>query len=406
MMKTMKKLLAAVLIAAVALSVCACSGSAPDNGETVITLKGDSAAVKGGGASAKGGTVSINAAGTYRINGKLSDGSVIVDTGEVPTEVTLILDGAEINCLTAPAIHIKQAKDARIVLADGTNNVLVSGAAGTPPAADASGAALYCEDDLDIDGGGSLSVLGNINNGIGCKKDLDINGGVVAVTAVNNGIRGANSVEIKGGDVSVNAGNDGVKSTAADKPGKGYVTVSGGTLTVAARGDGISAATELNITGGAVSVNANGDGALNSSKALKAGTAISVTDGTLRLASLGSTAVSCDGDIAVSGGEIYISAAKRGFNAAGSFKISGGTVFALVGSKKDASPAPGGQSFLCAPLKGGAGDVVTVSDGGELASLTAVTEYCQAFFSAPELKPGGEYSVANQQRSASAVGKQ
>lgn len=406
-MKAMKKWIAALLCAALTVSLCACASSEPTaaNGETVITLKGDSASVKGGGASAKGSTVSINTAGTYRISGSLSDGSILVDTGEAATEVTLILDGVDICCLTAPTIHIKQAKDARLVLADGTENVLVSGTAGEPLAAEASGAALYCEDDLDIDGGGALSVLGNINNGIGCKKDLDINGGTIAVTAVNNGIRGVNSVEIKGGAVSVNAANDGVKSTATDKPGKGYVSVSGGVLTVAAQGDGVSAATELSITDGTVSISANGDGAAGSSKALKAGGALSISGGTLQLASLSSTAVSGDGDITVSGGELAISAAKRGFNAGGSFQITGGTVLALVGSKKDVSPAPGGQSYACAQLNGSAGDSVTVSAGQELASGTAATEYAQVFFSSPEAEPGTAYSFANQQRTVSAVGK-
>lgn len=403
-MKAMKKILAAILLAAMIMSLCACGNSDPANGETLITLNGDSATVKGGGASVKGGSVSINAAGTYRVSGSLSDGSIVVDTGEVPTEVTLILDGAEICCLSAPAIHIKQAKDARIVLQDGTENKLLSGTAGAPVAEDASGAALYCEDDLDIDGGGALSVQGNINNGIGCKKDLDINGGVIAVTAVNNGIRGVNSVEIKGGDVNVSAANDGVKSTAADKPGKGFVTVSGGTLTVSSKGDGISAATELNIAGGAVSINANGDGE-QSSKALKAGTAVSISGGAVQLVSLSGTAVACDGSVAVSGGDVFISAAKRAFNAAGGCEISGGTVFAIIGSKKDAAPSAGGQSYVCAQLSGSPGDTVTVSGGDKLASVTAVTAYSQAFFSSPELESGGQYLFENQLRSASAEGK-
>lgn len=404
-MKAMKKTLAAILLAAMILSLCACGNSEDANGETLITLNGDSATVKGGGASAKGGSVSINAAGTYRVSGSLSDGSIVVDTGEVPTEVTLILDGADICCLSAPAIHIKQAKDARIVLQDGTENKLVSGTAGAIVSEDASGAALYCEDDLDIDGGGALSVQGNINNGIGCKKDLDINGGVIAVTAVNNGIRGVNSVEIKGGDVNVNAANDGVKSTAADKPGKGFVTVSGGTLTVSSKGDGISAATELNITGGSVSINANGDGEQSSSKALKAGAAVSVSGGAVQLVSLSGTAVACDGSVAVSGGDVFISAAKRAFNAAGGCEISGGKVFALIGSKKDAAPSAGGQSYVCAQLSGSAGDTVTVSGGTELTSATAVTAYAQVFFSSPELESGAQYLFENQLRSASAEGK-
>lgn len=411
-MKNFKKMLSAMLVMALTLSLCACGGSptgdapsaAPDTAnETLITLEGSSATVKGGGASASGSTVNIKAAGTYRISGSLDDGCVIVDTGEVATEVTLILDGADIACTTGPAIHVKQAKDLRVVLADGSVNTLTSGTEGSPVSEDASGAALYSEDDMDIEGNGALSVLGYINNGIGSKKDLDINGGNISVSAMNNGIRGANSVEIKGGTVSVTAANDGVKATATDKPGKGYVTVSGGALSVYAKGDGVSAATELNITGGTLAVEAVGDGQLKSSKALKAVTDLNISGGSVSLFSLSSTAAACDGNITVSGGEVTICAAKRGFNATGSYTLTGGEVLAIIGSGKNAEPVPGGQSYICAALSGKAGDSVTVSGAAQLASLEARTDYSQVFFSAPDLTAGTEYTAANQNRSVSAV---
>lgn len=406
-MKNTRKIFAALLIAALALSLCACNGgSAPgasESGETVITLNGDSASVKGGGASAAGSTVNIKAAGTYRLSGSLSDGCVIVDTGEVPTEVTLILDGVDICCSSGPAIHVKQAKDLRLVLADGAENSLTSGTKGSPLAEDASGAALYSEDDMDIEGNGALSVLGYINNGIGSKKDLDINGGTVNVTAANNGIRGANSVEIKGGTVSVSAGNDGVKATAIDKPGKGYVTVSGGALSVSAKGDGVSAATELNITGGTVVVEAQGDGQLKSSKALKAATDLNISGGSVSLLSIASSAASCDGNITVSGGEINVCAAKRGFNATGSYTLTGGQVLAIIGSSKNAAPVDGGQAYVCAQLSGKAGDRVTVGAAAQLAAADARTDYSQVFFSSPDLKAGESYDLANQNRSLSAA---
>lgn len=411
-MKSYKKLLSALLLAALTLSLCACGGSptgdaasaAPDTAnETFITLEGSSASVKGGGVSVSGSTVNIKAAGTYRISGSLDDGCVIVDTGEVPTEVTLVLDGADICCTSGPAIHIKQAKDLRVVLADGSMNTLTSGIKDSPIAENASGAALYSEDDMDIEGEGTLSVLGYINNGIGSKKDLDLNSGTVTVDAVNNGIRGANSVEIKGGRVSVTAANDGVKATTIDKPGKGYITVSGGELTVIAMGDGISAATELNITGGTLVVEAMGDGQLKSSKALKAVTDLNITAGSVSLLSFASTAAACDGNIAVSGGEVSICAAKRGFNATGSYTLTGGEVLAIIGSEKNAAPTGGGQSYICSPLSGRLGDGITVSGEVLLASTEARADYAQVFYSAPDIAAGEEYTAANQNRSVSAV---
>lgn len=404
-MKNFKKLLSALLLAALTLSLCACgsSSSAPAAGETLIMLGGSSASVKGGGASASGSTVNIKSAGNYRVSGSLDDGCIVVDTGEVATEVTLILDGADICCTSGPAIHIKQAKDLRVVLADGSMNTLTSGVEGSPVAEDASGAALYCEDDMDIEGNGALEVRAYINNGISSKKDLDINSGTIFVSAVNNGIRGANSVEIKGGAVTVHADNDGVKATETEKPGKGYVSVSGGEVTVIAMGDGISAATELNITGGTLVVEAVGDGQIKSSKALKAVTDLNISGGSVTLLSFASTAASCDGNICVSGGEIAISAAKRAFNATGSFILSGGEVLAVIGSEKNAAPTGGGQSYICAPLSGRLGDSITVSGEVLLASAEARTDYAQVLYSASDIAAGEEYTAANQNRCVSTV---
>lgn len=340
------------LLLALAL-LAGCSSGTAEGGSTQIVLSDSGIEIKGGGAKASGSSVLISAVGSYTVSGSLSDGQIVVDTGDDAMDVTLILNGADISCLSGPAIHIRQAENARLQLAEGSVNRLCSGTEGSAADPDASGAALYAEDDLDIDGPGSLEVRGYINNGIACKNDLDINGGSIAVLAVNNGLRGSDSVEIKGGELSVEAGNDGVKSTEADKEGKGYVLISGGSLTVSAAGDGLSAETELRLEGGTVAVTTTGDPAQVSSKAAKAGTGLTVSGGELSLSSSdhalhsaagltvsGGTvqaqssqgkALAAHGNIEISGGELSLSALDDGIETPGDILLSGGAVTLAAG---------------------------------------------------------------------------
>ena len=342
----------ALVLAVSLLTGCAGSDSpvADDSGVTQIVLDDSGIQITGGGAKAEGSVVTIATVGTYSVSGSLRDGQVVVDTGEETVNVTLILNGVDITNLTGPALQIRQAKNAHVQLAEGTENKLTSGTEAdmAQNSDDSSGAALFAEDDLDIDGPGSLLVLGYINNGIACKKDLDINGGNITVLAANNGIRGNNSVDIKGGTISVSAGNDGVKATNAKKEGKGTVAIRGGSLTVTAGGDGISAETELTISDGALFVSTDGDPEQGSSKALKAqtglvieggelrlsaidhairsGAGVTVTGGTIDACSTEGRAIAAHGDIVIEGGKLTLDAKKDGIETPGDITIHGGTM--------------------------------------------------------------------------------
>lgn len=191
-----------------------------------------------GGAEVSGSGVSINddggariaAAGYYRLTGASSAGRVIVEAAETD-DVTLILDGCSITCADDEAIYIKAAANAVIMLADGSENVLVSG---TEPAEDeeivdaeedASGAALRFKCPLTITGGGSLTVSGYINNGVGGSGDLTIDSGVILVQSVNDGLKSKSNIRIGGGELTVSSSADGIQSD-------GDLTITGGTLNI------------------------------------------------------------------------------------------------------------------------------------------------------------------------------
>lgn len=351
----MKRLFA---LTALLLCLCLLAGCAGGKGSRVteIKLSDSGIEISGGGAKAEGNVVTISAVGEYSVSGLIGDGQIVVDTGDEAVNVTLILNGAEITNPGGPAIHIRQAKDARIRLAEGTKNGVTSG---TGPdmaldRADGSGAAIFAEDDLDIEGEGELIVCGYINNGIACKDDLDINSGNITVYAANNGIRGSDSVEIKGGNIAVSAGNDGIKSTATDKAGKGYVTVSGGTVAVNALGDGISAETELSITGGLITVSAQGDPAQTSSKGVKAGAGLSISGGSLTVEAT-DHAVHSGADLSVNGGVVTASSSEgKAFAAHGDIRVAGGEL--SLSAKSDGMETSGDVALSGGSLEISAGD--------------------------------------------------
>ena len=424
----MKKLLPFLLLAALLLSACAGAGAESASEGTRIVFDGGRVQITGGGAREDGAAVVIAAAGIYTVSGTGSERQLVIDTGDDPMDVTLILDGADLSFSAGAVIHVRQAGNFRLQLAEGSENRLVSGTEellGTPDP-NASGAALLSEDDMDIEGGGSLAVFGYLNNGIACKDDLDINSGSISVVAANHGVRGNDSVEIKGGSLSIRAGGDGIKASTADKQGKGFVALSGGEVSILSGGDGVQAATDLRISGGRLSVTAQGDGEAASSKGLKADGALEISGGSLaldtqedglRAASLTFTAGELTlsaggdgiqtgvkgsgiGDVTVSGGSLQLCTRKQAVQAEGAFTVTGGSLRAVIGSDKQQAPESAVPFVLCL-LKGAAGETVGV-DGLE-GGVTAAYNYKSVLWIDGALPVGGSAAVGNGSQSVSAA---
>ena len=365
----MKKLLALLLLCAL-LSLSACAdpaiGGSPAEApisadssqapEAVILLEGDSVSASVRGVAVSGSVVTIGAPGAYTVRGTLNDGRIIIDLKENPGKVTLFLDGADITCLTDSAIALIQAKELNLVLAAGSENRIVSGTEADLISYDETrqGAAIFAEDDLDIQGEGALTVLGYLNNGITCKDDLKLKGGRLLVFAVNNGVRASESVTLSGGTVDIESGNDGLKASSAKKADKGFVQIEDGSLTVVSGGDGISAETELRILGGSITVTAEGDPAEASCKGLKgktgvtiSGGAVSVTaddhalrsgagltinDGVLQLRSRQGKGIAAETELTVSGGTLSVQSADDGLVSADTVRITGGELLIQSGA--------------------------------------------------------------------------
>jgi hypothetical protein len=316
-----------------------------------IALEGDSITLDGGGATVDGSRITIMSAGMYSISGTLDDGQIIVDTEDKET-VRLILNAVDITCSRSAPIYVINAEKTVITLADGTENHIKDGESYIfeDTESDEPNAAVFSNDDLTINGNGTLIVSANYNNGIQSNDDLKITGGNITVHAVNDGIKGRDSIAVKDANITVNAGADGMQSNNDEDSGKGYVSIESGTINIAAGEDGIQAETSLIISGGNITISSGG-GSVNSSsgntwgdwgprgmennadsssssgsaKGIKAGVDITISGGTISIDSSDDSIHSND-SLTIRDGDIILASGDNGIHSDSSLEIDGGDV--------------------------------------------------------------------------------
>ncbi len=163
--------------------------------------------------------ITITKSGEYTLKGEFQH-SVLVNA---ESDVTLILDGVNIeNTITAAIINVGTS-ELTIKLADNSNNTLSDGGASEYDAC------IYSNGKLTIEGNGTLDVYGNQEEGEGIAtetNDITINGGTINIECQDDGI---------------NAGGDG-----------GLITINDGEIYIKANGDGIDSNKNLIINGGNV----------------------------------------------------------------------------------------------------------------------------------------------------------
>ncbi len=325
--------------------------------EVAVTLADGASTVAAGSSSdavkVDGGTVTISAAGTYRLTGKLSDGQVVVAAGEEDV-VRIILDGVDLGSSTGSPFVVQSANEAIVYLADGTTNTLQDGASYTDQGEDSPNATLYSMADLTIAGSGSLTVNGRYKDGVVSKDGLVLAAGNVTVDAADDGIRGKDYTVLLDGAYTVTAGGDGVKSDNEADEGRGWLLVSGGALTVKAGDDGVKAFNQLTVAGGTVTVAESEEGLEAAHIAVTGGTVnVTANDDGINAAG-GSSGTSTqagtqtggqaagpgggmgggmgggetvgDYSVDISGGDVTINSQGDGLDSNGNATITGGTV--------------------------------------------------------------------------------
>ena len=273
-------------------------------------------------------SVSITQAGTYTLNGSISNGQVIVDVWE-GNEVRLQLAGVDITSKESSPILIKSGK-ATIELVSGTSNTLTDSV--YDENADEN-ATIYAEENLVIEGEGNLKINANGNDGITSKDDLTIKSGNIEVQAADDGIRGKESLTIDGGKISVVAGGDGLKS---DHETKGSIVMNAGEVSISAGSDGAEAYKTITINGGTLNILKSYEGLESEVITINDGeiSIVSSDDG-INISDSSSTASegmthrngTASGRIlTINGGKVTIDAGADGLDSNGAIEMNGGTV--------------------------------------------------------------------------------
>jgi hypothetical protein len=313
---------------------------------TYIQLNGDQITFQGSGVTVEGSLVSITSSGAYLVSGILNDGQIVVDT-EDEEPVRLILNGVVINSTSSAPIYVRNAEKTILTLSEGTENRVMDGTEYVLEEENEHNAAIFSNDDLTINGSGTLIVDANYNNGIDSDDDLKIISGSISVTSVNDGIKGKDSLTIKDGFISVNAGGDGLQANNDVDEGEGNIIIEGGNFNITADKDGFQAVNTLSISAGKFNI-VSGEGSANanltdiadwgdwdrqstsndtdiSTKGLKTESGLFITGGTFEIDSLDDS-IHSNGTIRIDGGSFTLSTGDDGIHADSILEINGGSL--------------------------------------------------------------------------------
>lgn len=197
--------------------------------------------------------VTITAPGTYFVSGEMTNGMLIVAVKKTE-KVHIVFSGVRISSKQGAAFHVKSADKVCVTLAEGTENVLqdASSYLYASTMENVPTACMYSQDDLTINGTGTLRVTGSYNNGIASKDDLKIVSGTIEVTAIKNAIKGKKSIKIRDGNITVTTASGDAFKSDATKEGQGNIYVYGGSIHLTAADDGFQASNEVVLYAGTV----------------------------------------------------------------------------------------------------------------------------------------------------------
>ena len=169
-----------VALMATPLLVGCASENVPAEGTGIINLS--EMKVSGSGVEVSGGDIKITKGGEFTVTGSADDAMIYVNSEE---KVKLRLNGASIANADGPAIFFDNADKALITIEKGTENYVKDGALYKTDAK----AAIFSNDDLEIKGGGKLTVDAYYKHGIAGDDDLVIENGTIVISSKEHGIK-------------------------------------------------------------------------------------------------------------------------------------------------------------------------------------------------------------------------
>lgn len=399
-----------------------------------------------------GNEISIMAGGNYLISGSLSDGHIRVSSND-NNIVRLVLNNAELTCLTGSPLIIEQSEKTIISTISGTVNTISDGEEykiydNMPEAT------VFSKDDLVINGRGKLVINGNYKDGLKVNDGLKITEGSVEITAKEDGINANDYFFLAEADIKISSQKDGIKLSVSDDEDKGFVAFQSGSVNITAAEDGVNSSNNIYINGTDAVISAEDDGIhsdktvfINGGKVdiIKSvegieGQVIEINDGMVKIIAsddgvnargtgMGGMHMQRGGSssevlFSVNGGNIYIEARGDGIdsNAAalinggyievhgpenngnssldfdGSFRINGGTVLAVGSSGMAESPSEDSTAntitaYLSSNYNQGSQVILQSADGTQVVSFTANKKFSWICISTPDIKSGETYKL-------------
>lgn len=310
----------------------------------VIVLAQDASTVTGNNVTIANNIVTISAKGSYLISGTLTNGSILV-TADDDDWVELDLNGVSITrsgtLAYAPISSINGDK-LEVKKINGSVNVITDSRTSCNTTAN-DGAAIFSNKKLKVTGAGTLTVTGNLKNGIDSDTKIEAKNGTLKVTAKNNAIKAHDYLilgdETDGGTfVVTSTGGDGIKIdedyTASIETGEfAGIKILNGAYSVSAYDDAVTSASNVYIEGGEGTFKGADTAQADGSKGVIADLAIYLDGGTFAIASANNDAINAVGNVTVNGGSYTLTAGKaksssapQGIHSDATCTINGGTV--------------------------------------------------------------------------------
>ena len=251
----------------------------------------------------------------YVVSGSTSNGSLTI-LGEKKYAVKL--NGVSITNPDSAALNLLSNKRAFVILADGTTNTLTDGVGGSQKGT------LYCKGKLLFNGGGSLSVIGNTNNGIHSADYITFSNGcnIYVKVTENHGVKANDGIFVNGGILNIEVSAAAAKGINSES----HIIINGGRTTVLTTGNGAYDTTDKSVKGAAC---------------IKTDSTLTVNGGELWLKSTGSggKGINVDMEANFNGGSVYVvttggqykinndSSSPKGIKVDGNINISGGRIW-------------------------------------------------------------------------------
>ncbi|MCM1364885.1 MAG: carbohydrate-binding domain-containing protein [Faecalibacterium sp.] len=355
--------------------------------DTYITLDDDKTTIEGNGAVFKNDVLTITKAGTYSVQGSLTDGYIFVNTND-SKKVKLYLNGVSIySSVNAPIFVENSPKETQLILAEGSiNNLSDNANRKVDENSKYATATVYSKDDLQIEGLGTLNITANFNKGIFSKNDIKICGGIINITSTDDAIRGKDSVEITGGTLNLSCGGDAIRTSNETETDKGDILISGGKFNITSSLDAIQAVGNVNISGGKFKIETAGgsteitatepikgfgggkkgmhpgdssaaeaeENTRPSTKGIKSGKSMNISGGSFDIDSF-DDAFHSNTDLTVSGGTIKIKTNDDALHCETNLTISGGSI--------DIAQSYEGLEGQTIDVSGGDINIVSADDG-------------------------------------------